>query len=80
MLNKQQEKDASECENLQAEGDDMDCTECSCSICIAQLPTFDKMGELKQFISYAEREGVIKSDIANELIKFTKHYIDSIDA
>lgn len=35
-MTKQQEIDAQRCEELQEQGIDMDCLECSCNCCIAQ--------------------------------------------
>lgn len=37
-MNKQQRIDSQSCEEMQSNGEDMDCTECSCSVCIAQVP------------------------------------------
>lgn len=41
-MNKQQEFDAKECEELQLKGKDKDCLGCSCSVCIAQEPDYKK--------------------------------------
>jgi len=38
MMNKQQIKDMEECELMGESGQDKDCSECSCSVCIAQQP------------------------------------------
>ena len=35
-MNKQQTKDAAECDQMQAQGIDKDCFGCSCNVCIAQ--------------------------------------------
>lgn len=35
---------------------------------------------VKQFVSYAQSEGVINTDTADKLIKFAKHYVNSIDS
>lgn len=38
MLNKRQIADSNKCEESISKNEDMDCTECSCSVCIAQIP------------------------------------------
>lgn len=38
-MTKQQEIDAAKCEELQEQGIDMECFECSCNCCIAQQAT-----------------------------------------
>ncbi len=43
LLNKQQKRDSKKCDDMDMNGESMDCVECSCSVCIAQIkPTFDK--------------------------------------
>jgi len=78
MLSKQQISDSELCEIKQKNGEDMECCECSCSVCIAQLPTEDKKVTIKQFLSYAKREGAINTEIFAKLEKFASYYVDSI--
>jgi hypothetical protein len=77
-MNKQQEKDSKRCEEMAELGRDMDCTSCSCSVCIAQEPTKVALTDLKQFISYAYGEGVIDNKIQERLFEFSEYYINSI--
>ena len=37
ILSKRQIKDSDECEKMQENGEDMNCSDCSCSVCIAQV-------------------------------------------
>lgn len=78
MLNKKQKLDSKECEKLEMEDKDKDCMGCSCNVCLAQVAKHNPLKELKQFISYAEKEGVISSDMSNKLIGFAKYYSTSI--
>lgn len=55
MLSKRQEQDSKLCEELQAQGIYKDCLGCSCSVCIAQLPNYYKMG-LKKAIEIIDKE------------------------
>lgn len=42
LLNKQQEKDSKRCDDMDMNGETMECVECSCSVCLAQVePMFD---------------------------------------
>lgn len=80
MLTKRQIKDNEKCEEMQEQGKDMDCLGCSCSVCIAQVPMENKEDIIKQFISYAQKEGVISTTTMERLISFSSHYINSIDS
>lgn len=39
-----------------------------------------KLENIQQFISYAQKEGVISNDIMERLLKFSNYYTDSIDS
>ncbi len=55
MLSKMQEKDCKRCERMMEQGRDMDCGECSCSVCLAQQPT-DYASGLKKAKKIIEKE------------------------
>ena len=55
MLNEIQKRDSRDCEELQLIGKDKDCWSCSCSVCIAQEPSYYKIG-LKKSIAIIETE------------------------
>jgi len=80
MLTKLQIRDSEECNRMQERGEDKECFECSCSVCIAQIPMENKEEIIKQFVSYAQKEGVIDSTTMERLISFSRHYIDLIDS
>lgn len=80
MLTKLQIKDSEECDRMQENGEDKECFECSCSVCIVQIPMENKEEIIKQFISYAQKEGVIDSTIMEKLIGFSSYYVNSIDS
>jgi hypothetical protein len=80
MLTKLQIKDSEECDRMQERGEDKECFECSCSVCIAQIPIENNEEIIKQFVSYAQKEGVIDKTTMEKLVSFLKHYVDSIDS
>lgn len=45
-MNNRQIEDSKKCDEMQEQGEEMDCTECSCSCCIAQEPINFKDGLL----------------------------------
>lgn len=50
MLSKMQIKDSKRCEEMQEHGEDMDCTECSCSVCIVQENTNPDINDLSDYL------------------------------
>lgn len=55
MLNKQQNLDYKRCEEMQLQGEDMDCLDCSCSVCMVQAPA-DYTNGLKKAKKLIEKE------------------------
>ena len=55
MLNKMQERDSIRCMEMDDNGESMECFGCSCSVCLAQQPSYYKIG-LKKVISIIEKE------------------------
>lgn len=47
MLSNQQMQDSKECEKMSEQNEDMECIDCSCSVCAAQIPTDFNSGLIK---------------------------------
>lgn len=59
-LSAAQKKDLKECDELQKQGIDMDCTMCTCSVCIAQVN--DDLSLLKKA---ADMIGYLAEEVTN---------------
>lgn len=58
-MNEQQLKDTQKCEEIASQGKDMDCFECSCNVCVAQMP--DEVETYKRQL--LENLEILKEDI-----------------
>lgn len=77
-MNNQQIKDAEKCEEMASQNKDMDCIECSCNVCIAEMPNevetykrqlLEKLELAKEDIQYAY-SSTDEMYGANEMLKF----------
>lgn len=57
MLTKQQKEDMEKCEFEAERGNDVECVDCSCSVCIAQEDTFSVKDLIKESYSNAKKHG-----------------------
>lgn len=56
MLNKQQIKDSKKCDAMDMNDETMECINCSCSVCIAQLENNDYEQGLRKAIEIIDKE------------------------
>lgn len=57
MLNKLQEADSKKCDEMDEQGETMECADCSCSVCISQQDTFSISDLVKESYSNAKAHG-----------------------
>lgn len=65
-INKMQQMDSGKCEELQVQGVDMDCIECSCMVCLAQEPT-DLASGLKLAMEITKKEMEFYREVNNQM-------------